>query len=124
VNAFLENPEYRNFPLVRRFAPYLHMRLNLASGDIDHAVDNALLTMRRYADTDAALSIVADVASAGFQGQALELMTEARRIFDEQPVRSLKRPAAVYEFEIERLTRALEEDIQRQTRVPTSEVGL
>jgi protein O-mannosyl-transferase len=116
LDAFLENPEYQNFGLVRRFAPYLHMRLHLATGQIDMAMDNALVTMRRYADTDTALSIVADVASAGFQTQALKLMAEARRIFDEQPARSLKRPAAVYEFEIERLTRALEEDIQRQSR--------
>jgi protein O-mannosyl-transferase len=113
LNAFLQNPAYQSFALVRRFIPYLQMHLYLAAGEIEIALERALVTMQVYADTDTALSVVADVASAGFDQEALGLMTEARRIFRDQPARTLKRPEAVYKFEIERLTSVLEEDARK-----------
>lgn len=111
LDAFLINPQYRHSRFIRRHLPYLKMRLDLAEGEIGRALENAELAMRRYNDTDTALAIVAEIANAGFEREALDLLPEAKRIFAHQSDRTLRRTRATYEREIEHLEAGLRDAV-------------
>ena len=118
LDAFLENPEYGRSRFILRHLPYLKMRLDLAEGDIKPALVNADIAMRRYNDTDTALAIVAYIANAGFEREALELFPKAQFIFANQSDSTLKRTRAAYEREFAHLETGLR-DAAANSRTPT-----
>lgn len=111
LDAFQHNPQYRNSRFVRRQLPYLKMRLDLAEGNISVAMVQAEQAMRRFNNTESALAIVADVANAGFEREALDLLPVAKRIFSDQPDRTLRRTRREYAHEIEHLETNLRQSV-------------
>ena len=111
LDAFLANPQYRHSRFILRHLPYLKMRLDLAEGEIERALTHAALAMRRYNDTDTALAIVAEIANAGFEREALDLLPQAKDIFSRQSDRTLRRTRAAYEHEIKHLEAGLRDAV-------------
>lgn len=94
---------YGRFALFRRLMPYLKGQLLLSQGKWQQALENYSLAIQRYNDTDAAMMMVAEVASSGYKTGALQLLEQAREIYHRQPVLKLKRSPQVYEVEFERM---------------------
>jgi len=109
------NQHYRNVPLFIRVIPYLNAQLYLALGVPDRALADYLKAMDLYSETDAALSMVSEMAIAGYPKQALQLLDRADAIYRTQPVRTLRRSTAVYDSEFHRLRNALLDDVSHST---------
>lgn len=103
-------PQYRAVPVFRRLLPYLRGLLLAAQGQPDAATEQMLEAIQRYQETDAALSMVADMAVAGYPAHALELLGAARKVYAQQPDKSLRRSRAVYDMEFNRLDAMLRKD--------------
>lgn len=112
IGVMGENEEYSNFPLVTRLLAYAEARLLLAQGHITLATKKYEIAMDLYGDTDAALSMVAEMAQAGHFQSALHLLKHAKIIYRDQDDGRLKRSRAVYDFEIERLENTLQNDLK------------
>lgn len=82
---------------------YLKGMLFLKLDDYDMALKSYQRAMDIYAETDAALSMVADVANAGRPKEALILLQQAKKIYKTQSNASLQRSRSVYDAEFERL---------------------
>jgi len=113
IEAVSANAAYAQFPLFTRFAPYLLARLAVAEGRPTEALAQFKLAMRRYNETDAALSMVANMARGGYYREALVLLDDAERVFLSQLPRTLKRSPETYRKEITRLRANLEADLAR-----------
>lgn len=94
---------YGSFALFRRLTPYLKGKLLLSQGKRQQALANYSLAISRYNDTDAAMMMVAEVASSGYAEGALQLLDQAERVYRKQPTFKLKRSPEVYEAEFERI---------------------
>lgn len=116
LTGISQNEKFSRLPLFMRFVPYLEARLFVAENQPGAAYEQFQLAMSRYSETDAALSMVADMARGGYYREALGLLDEAEAIFRMQPVRTLKRPAAIYIKEIARLRRSLLEEWGKRER--------
>ena len=103
-------PQYQAIPLFTRLLPYLRGLLLIGQGDANAATVQMLEAMQRYKETDAALSMVADMARAGYSHQAMKLLDAARQIYTIQPDRSLRRSRTVYDMEFKRLDSMLREE--------------
>lgn len=101
------NAAYNKFPLFIRLAAYLEGQLYLAQGVPDLAYAWFSDAMGRYNETDAAIQMVALMANAGYQVEALRLLEQAETIFRHQPERTLTRSRTVYDVEFTRLRNAL-----------------
>jgi hypothetical protein len=112
VEEMRRYPHYNRVALFRRLSSYFQGLLLLAEEDLDGAMVYLSEAMRRYADTDTALSIVAHVGAAGYPAQGLELLEQARQVFAKQ--RSpMRRSPAIYAAEHDRLERVLEDDLAK-----------
>ncbi len=109
------NQHYKNVPLFIRIIPYLNAQLYVAMGEPGHALTDYLKAMDLYSETDAALSMVAEMAAAGYPRQALQLLDRAEAIYRLQPVRTLRRSVVVYDSEIHRLRTVLMESTSHST---------
>lgn len=107
-------PQYRAVPVFTRLVPYLRGLLLLGQGDVGMATTQMLEAIQRYRETDAALSMVADMANAGHPAQAMQLLDAARKVYSAQPEKTLRRSRAVYDMEFQRLDRMLREDMGAQ----------
>ncbi len=103
-------PQYRAVPLFNRLEPYLRGLLLIAKGEPDAAAIQLSQAIKRYRDVEAALSMVAHMGNAGYPHQALQLLDAARKVYAQQPERTLKRSKATYDMEINRLHHLLLED--------------
>lgn len=110
LNAAQENQQYFRQSLFQRFVPYLRARVYMASGRTESAFNEYKVAMNRYGDTDAALSMVAQMAQHGHINEALQLLYQAKIIFRNQPEKTLKRSRTVYNLEFERLEKNLIHD--------------
>lgn len=114
LDTLEELPRYRAVPVFNRLLPYLRGKLMLAQGRPLDAKHQMLDAINQYRETDAALSIVADVANAGYQAQALDLLDAAREVYQTQDTSTLKRSRAVYDMEFQRLKELLEDDVRQR----------
>ena len=102
-----ENAAYNKLPLFLRLVPHLRGQIDLAEGRPDQALAQFSESMALYSDTDAALQMVALVATAGSFDQALRLLDQAEALYRQQPDRTLKRSRIVYDQEFARLRATL-----------------
>lgn len=112
LDSLRENATYNQFPLFLRLIPYLKGQLYLAEGLPEQALPLFADAMKRYNDTDAALQMVALVASSGHIDHALQLLDEAEVLYRQQPDRTLKRSRNIYDQEFLRLRTLLGGDDQ------------
>lgn len=108
-----ESPVYNQFPLFIRLQYYLHGQLYRYLQQPDKMLSHYSLAIQHYQETDAALAMVAEVASAGYFIEALELLNQASQVFAQQPDRSLKRTRASYETDIAYLYETLRNSIEQ-----------
>lgn len=108
IDTVKNNGNYGTFPMFVRLHYYLKGMLFLKLEDYDNALINYQQAMELYAETDAALSMVADVANAGRPEDALILLKQAKKIYMQQSAGSLQRSKSVYDTEFERIEYILE----------------
>ncbi|WP_211090242.1 hypothetical protein [Pseudothauera nasutitermitis] len=119
-----EYPHYRRVALFRRLSPYLRGLLLLAEHEATQATELLSIAMRRYADTDAAMSMVAHVANSGYPAEAMVLLAQAHEIYLAQPDRKLKRSRQIYDMEFERVENILKEDLKASKQHTPSVPGI
>lgn len=110
-------PQYKDISVFQRMEPYLRGLLLLSLGQPDEASAQMSHVMKVYRETDAALSVVADVARAGYYQSALDLLVQAKEIFADQPNKTLKRSRSIYEQEFARIEGLLREGIAKEKSV-------
>lgn len=116
LESVAQHPRYAGFSVFRRVLPYLRAQLYLSLGDGQEAFDYFSQALARYADTDAGLKMVSELAVAHEPDRALRLLEQTSRILQVQPDTKLVRPRQTYEYEIERLRTVLQQDIDQATR--------
>ncbi|MBE7927343.1 tetratricopeptide repeat protein [Pseudomonas saudiphocaensis] len=114
LDAMESSPVYGQFPLFVRLVAYLRAQLYLHLGDVAQAYEHYSLAISRYQEADAALAMVAEMATAGHSAQALALLEQAAEVLDGQEARSLKRSRTSYEQDIAHLRNVLSEAMQTQ----------
>ncbi len=110
-------PQYKNISVFQRMEPYLRGLLLLSLGQPVEASAQMRQVMKVYRETDAALSVVADVARAGYYQSALNLLVQAKEVFAQQSDKTLKRSRSVYEQEFVRMEGLLREGAAKEKRV-------
>lgn len=105
---------YNQFPLFIRLVAYLRAQIYLHLGDTAQAYEYYSLAMSLYQETDAALAMVAEVASGGHPKEALALLEQATKVLAQQDSRKLKRSRTSYEQDIAYLDSALKEAIKTE----------
>jgi len=111
LNSMGESPVYNQFPLFIRLQHYLRGQLYLYLQQPDPMLKEYSQAIARYNETDAALAMVAEVATAGYPIEALKLLEQAEMVFKQQKDRKLKRSRASYEKDIKNLHSALNDAI-------------
>src|SRR5690554_2355748 len=111
LNSMGESPVYNQFPLFIRLQHYLRGQLYLYLQQPDPMLKEYSQAIARYNETDAALAMVAEVATAGYLERALQLLQQAEMVFKQQKDRKLKRSRASYEKDIKNLHSALNDAI-------------
>lgn len=117
LDVMENSPVYSQFPLFLRLAPYLRAQLHLILGEPTLAYEHYSLAMSRYQETDAALAMVAEMASAGYPEEALLLLKQADEVLTHQKSRKLKRSRTSYEQDISYLEDTLKEARTNQNTV-------
>ena len=119
IDAVRSNGNYGSYPMFIRLHYYLKGMLFLKLEDYDAALKNYWSAMELYAETDAALSMVADVANAGRPDEAMVLLQFAKDIYSKQSESTLQRSRAVYDVEFKRMEYILE--LAKKTYEPSVE---
>lgn len=109
------NATYNRVPLFIRLIPYLKAQVYLAEHKPELAYSHLSEAMERYADTDAALQMVALMGSYGDPERGLRLLDQAELLYRRQPARTLKRSTTVYDREFPRLRQLLHDDLQQRS---------
>lgn len=100
----------------RRIFPYLEGRILLAQGASMAAEQRFSLAIRRAADIDAAMQMVAEMASHGEYRAALRLLDQSQSIFRGQRDDKLRFSRDFYQGEIQRIRRLLQSRIGSASR--------
>lgn len=111
LDSMGESPVYNQFPLFIRLQHYLRGQLYLYLQQPEPMLKEYSQAIARYNETDAALAMVAEVASAGYSKEAITLLEQMEQVFKQQEDRKLKRSRASYEKDIKNLHSALNEAI-------------
>jgi len=102
------NESYKNSYIFKKLYFYFKGRLYLRLKEYSNALENYKTAMAMYSETDAALSMVAEVANRNRPHEALILLDQAEQIYKLQPTMSLKRSRNVYDKEFVRMRLTLE----------------
>ena len=113
LDSIAQHPRYAKFSVFRRVLPYLKAQLYLSLGDGRQAFDYYTRALARYADADAGLKMVSELALANEPARALTLLEQTSRVLQVQSDTKLVRPRQTYEYEIERLRAVLQQDIEQ-----------
>lgn len=111
LDSMGESPVYNQFPLFIRLQHYLRGQLYLYLQQPEPMLKEYSQAIAHYNETDAALAMVAEVASAGYSKEAITLLEQTEQVFKQQEDRKLKRSRASYEKDIKNLHSALNEAI-------------
>lgn len=106
------NASYNRLPLFVRLVPYLRGQIYLIEKVPNEALVQFTKSMSLYADTDAALQMVALTANAGYPREALILLDQAEAIYRQQKDPSLKHSRSYYDPEFIRLRKILSDEIK------------
>lgn len=111
LEAIESNQVFSRVSVFARVTPYLKGKLYLAMHEYDKAYEEFNSAINLYGETDAALSMVAEMANAGKPVEAIMLLKSAEFVFQGQSDSSLVRSRKVYEQEFARLKQVLESDL-------------
>lgn len=103
LNAVGKNPAYAKYPLFQRLSCYLDAKLYLSIKNYELAYEYFSKAMALYGETDAALSMVAEMGNDARPVEALKLWDQAYEIYKAQPDRTLIRSRSEYDFEFKRI---------------------
>lgn len=112
IDKVYENKSYGGVGLYVRVDQYIRGLMYIKLQNYDAALQSLLKAIDVYNETDAALSIVAEMAEAKPE-YALILLDKAEMVYKHQPERTLIRSREVYDYEIERLRKILHYSIQK-----------
>lgn len=120
LDTLEDSPIYNQLPLFVRLVPYLRAQLYVSLGEAALAYEHYSLAMQLYQESDAALAMVTEMASAGYPGEALALLDQASLVLAQQETRKLKRSRSSYERDIAYLKNVLQNEMT--TSRPTTEM--
>ena len=106
-----QNDRYMRFPLFQRFLPFQQGRLLVHEHHPDEAYEKFLVAMRLYGNIDSSMEMVVVMAGYGYFSHALRLLDEAEKLLSSQEDKSLIRSREVYQSEIARIRKQLQEDL-------------
>lgn len=111
LQAAENNVSFMKISMFERLTPYLKGRIYLALGKFDSAYSEFNSAISLYADADASLGIVAEMANSKRPVEALLLLKHAETLLKQQSDSSLRRSRNFYESEYLRLYSVLKDDI-------------
>lgn len=111
LDSMGESSAYKHLPLFIRLQHYLRGQLYLYLQQPKEMLTEYGQAISHYNETDAALAMVAEVATAGYTIEALHLLAQAEQVFLQQNDRKLKRSRTSYEKDIKNLYAALNDAI-------------
>ena len=115
VDALNSNVNFQRISVFQRMRPYIKAQLYLAQGLPDQAYLEYSKAIDVYADTEASLMMVAELAQGGYQERALALLPRAKEIYSKQTRSKLLRTPGEYDLEFSQLEKDLREDIASKT---------
>jgi hypothetical protein len=107
IDKMAANAAYNQFPLFIRLLPYLRAQIYAAKQQPNIALEQYSKAMGLYADTDAALMMVSEMAARNYLDQALKLLDQAESIYRSQSTSGLKKSRKVYDSDIKMLREAI-----------------
>lgn len=102
-----KNKNYREMSVYSRIDHYIKGLMYLKLRDDVAAYESFSKAIDAYNETDAALSIVAEMAGAGYSGFALNLLLKAEKVYQNQPDNTLIRSRDIYDKEFARMREML-----------------
>jgi hypothetical protein len=108
---------YNQFPLFVRLQYYLRGQLYRYLEKPRQMLENYSEAIQHYNETDAALAMVAEVASAGYYMEAMQLLDQSEQVLARQPDRSLKRSRESYEVDIANLRQQFNNALEQEASV-------
>lgn len=97
------NAIYNGSPLFIRLMPYLRAQVYAAKHRPQEAESNYFKAMDLYADTDAALMMVVEMANRNYFEESLRLLEYAKKIYHAQPVSTLRKSKNIYDRDFVKL---------------------
>jgi tetratricopeptide (TPR) repeat protein len=111
--ALLDNvyakDEFKNVYTFKKLYFYCKGRLYLKLNKYDAALENYATAMKLYSETDAALSMVAEMGNQNRPKEALILLAQAELVYKNQNILSLQRSRQLYDKEFFRMRVNLEQ---------------
>lgn len=117
LDTMSQSSVYNQFPLFVRLQYYLRGQLYRYLKKPKQMLENYSEAMQHYNETDAALAMVAEVASAGYYMEAMQLLDQSEQVLAEQSDRSLKRSRVTYEADINNLRQLFNNALKQEARV-------
>lgn len=112
LDSMSSSPVYGKFPLFIRLQHYMRAQLYLYLEQPEPMLTEYSAAMKRYNETDAALAMVSEAATARYYLEALQLLDQAEEVFKKQPNKKLKRTREAYSSEFEYLRNILQNDLE------------
>lgn len=103
------NSSYQKINTFKKLYFYCKARLYMKMSDYSASLENYKIAMKLYGDTDAALSMVAEVGNKNRPAEALILLKQAEVLYANQSDSSLRRSRALYDKEFPRMRVNLEQ---------------
>ena len=103
IEEVYKNKNYREIGVYSRIDHHIRGLMYLKLRNDKAAYESFSKAIDAYNETDAALSIVAEMASAGYSQYALNLLAKAEVVYKNQPVSTLIRSQDVYDREFARM---------------------
>jgi tetratricopeptide (TPR) repeat protein len=117
LDTMNQSSVYNQFPLFVRLQYYLRGQLYRYLEKSKQMLENYSEAIQHYNETDAALAMVAEVASAGYYTEALKLLDQSEQVLAEQSDRSLKRSRVTYEADINNLRQLFNNALEQEASV-------
>jgi len=108
---------YNQYPLFVRLQYYLRGQLYRYLEKPRQMLENYSEAIQHYNETDSALAIVVEVASAGYYMEAMQLLDQSEQVLARQPDRSLKRSRESYELDIANLRQQFNNALEQEASV-------
>ncbi|GAA5186701.1 hypothetical protein GCM10023345_23280 [Acinetobacter kookii] len=116
IRALQDNPNYKNDENVKKLAPYLAAKIELANNQPKEALNEYLKAIKIYNDVEAGLMMVAELGSHHATKEALILLDQVEKQYYQQDPKTLKRSKVEYDFESKRIREILFAQLQKDIK--------
>jgi len=117
IDTMNQSSVYNQYPLFVRLQYYLRGQLYRYLKYPEQMLENYSEAVQHYNEADAALAMVAEVASAGYHTEAIKLLDQSEQVLAQQPDRSLKRSRESYEEDIANLRQLFNNALEQEASV-------